>query len=64
MHDKLNELLSEEYLTNKITICGYYKDQLESYEKKVLASGLENIETKFSSMDTSLWAEGWKDSFN
>lgn len=61
--EKLDDLMSHDYVSDSITLFAYHKDELEAQEKKILSQFNHKITTKLSSMKTSLWADAWKDSF-
>ena len=61
--EKLDDLLSENYITNKIILCSYSEDQLIEYKKQIEKIFADKITTHLSSYETADWAEGWKDNF-
>ena len=60
---KLDDLLAENYITNKIILCSYSKEQLEEYKEAICKEMQDEVSMEMSSYQTSQWAEGWKDSF-
>lgn len=61
--EKLEDLLDENYITNKIILCSYSEEQLLNYKKTIEDKFGDKISMESSSYQTSDWAEGWKDSF-
>lgn len=60
---KMDELLDDTYVADKIILHSYYEDELLKHGKAVQKNFNNKVTTIFSSIKTSSWLDKWKESF-